>query len=62
MCCVSETYYAKLFDSKDAKNTKNSKSSEDSEALTWNAMLAKLSGSDASQTDYAESTGRRTVR
>ena len=52
---VSETYYAKLFDSKDAKNTKNSKSSEDSEALTWNAMLAKLSGSDASQTDYAES-------
>lgn len=28
---VSETYYAKLFDSKDAKNTKNSKSSEDSE-------------------------------
>lgn len=52
---VSETYYAKLFDSKDAKNTKNSKSSEDSEALTWNAMLAKLSGSDTSQTDYAES-------
>ena len=52
---VSETYYAKLFDSKDAKNTKNSKSSKDSEALTWNAMLAKLSGSDASQTDYAES-------
>ena len=51
---VSETYYAKLFDSKDAKNTKNSKSSEDSEALTWNAMLAKLSGSDTSQTDYAE--------
>ena len=49
---VSETYYAKLFDSKDAKNTK---SSEDSEALTWNAMLAKLSGSDTSQTDYAES-------
>ena len=47
---VSETYYAKLFDSKDAKNTKNSKSSEDSEA-----MLAKLSGSDTSQTDYAES-------
>ena len=52
---ISETYYAKLFDSKDAKNTKNSKSSEDSEALTWNAMLAKLSGSDTSQTDYAES-------
>ena len=52
---VSETYYAKLFDSKDAKNTKNSKSSEGSEALTWNAMLAKLSGSDTSQTDYAES-------
>ena len=55
---VSETYYAKLFDSKDAKNTKNSKSSEDSEdseALTWNAVLAKLSGSDTSQTDYAES-------
>ena len=52
---VSETYYAKLFDSKDAKNTKNSKSSEDSEALAWNAMLAKLSGSDTSQTDYAES-------
>ena len=52
---VSETYYAKLFDSKDAKNTKNSKNSEDSEALTWNAMLAKLSGSDTSQTDYAES-------
>lgn len=52
---VSETYYAKLFDSKDTKNTKNSKSSEDSEVLTWNAMLAKLSGSDTSQTDYAES-------
>ena len=42
---VSETYYTKLF----------GKSSQDSKALVWNAMLAKLSGTDASQTAYAQS-------
>lgn len=42
---VSETYYTKLF----------GKSSQDSKSLVWNAMLAKLSGTDASQTAYAQS-------
>ena len=60
---ISETYYVKLFGTSKrvAKNTNKktgvqmSVSESDSKALTWNAMYAKLSGSDQSQTDYAQS-------
>ena len=54
---VSETYYAKLFGKSFVSNVSVSAESDvqSTKSLTWNAMYAKLSGSDQSQTDYAQS-------
>lgn len=54
---VSETYYAKLFGKSFVSNVSVSGESDvqSTKSLTWNAMYAKLSGSDQSQTDYAQS-------
>ena len=54
---ISETYYAKLFGKSFVSNVPVSAESDvqSTKSLTWNAMYAKLSGSDQSQTDYAQS-------
>ena len=54
---ISETYYAKLFGKSFVSNVSVSAESDvqSTKSLTWNAMYAKLSGSDQSQTDYAQS-------
>lgn len=54
---VSETYYAKLFGKSFVSNVSVSAESDvqSTKSLTWNAMYAKLSGSDQSQTEYAQS-------
>ena len=54
---ISETYYVKLFGKSFVSNVSVSAESDvqSTKSLTWNAMYAKLSGSDQSQTDYAQS-------
>lgn len=54
---ISETHYAKLFGKSFVSNVPVSAESDvqSTKSLTWNAMYAKLSGSDQSQTDYAQS-------
>ena len=54
---ISETYYVKLFGKSFVSNVSVSGESDvqSTKSLTWNAMYAKLSGSDQSQTDYAQS-------